>query len=252
MRIALALLVAFLLAGCRSASPLYSAQPLTPETVVDGRADEWPAALRPVPDEAGLSVGLRRDADQLVVAVIAGDERQARRIALGGLRLWIDPMGGRDRVLGIQFPAPERLDGRTLVGQARRARERGTADEALRRRLEASLDAVEVTRGEAEPVRQPAGSVVGLETAATWTARGLVIEMRVPLSASPGLLATPAGDQVGIGVELVDVQRAVARRQQQGRARGGRPAEPRPGAGEDRPERSERPLDTVTRWLRIE
>ena len=246
MRVALVLLVVAAAAGCRSASPLYSAQPLTPETVVDGRAGEWPLALRPVPGEAGLSLGLRRDADALVVVVVAGDERQARRIALGGLRFWIDPMGGRDRVLGIRFPAPERLGGRTLKGQARVGRERGAMDDALMRRFEASLDAVEITRGEAEPVRQPAGSVAGLETAATWTERGLVVEMRVPLAARPGLLAMPAGADVGLGVELVEVRRALARQQ-----RGGRPDGPRPQAS-DQTERPAPALDTVTRWLRIE
>ncbi len=250
MRVALFLLAATLVTGCRSASPLYSAQPVTAETVVDGLPTEWPLALRPVPGEAGLSIGLRRSADELVVVVIAGDERQSRRIALGGLRFWVDPAGGRDRALGIRFPAPERLDGRVLEGQARPRSERGAMDDVLRRRFEASIDAVEITRGEAEPVRQSVGSVAGLETAATWGARGLVIEMRVPLTAQPELLAANVEGAVGLGVELVDVQRAVARRLAPGGRRGGRAEGPQPAVVDE--ERPAPTLDTVTRWLRIE
>ena len=250
MRVALLLFAATLVAGCRSASPLYSAQPVTPETVVDGLPTEWPLALRPVPGEAGLSLGLRRSADELVVVVIAGDERQSRRIALGGLRLWVDPEGGRDRALGIRFPAPERLDGRVLEGQERPRGERGGMDDVLRRRFEASLDAVEITRGDAQPVRQSAGRVAGLETAATWGARGLVIEMRVPLTAQPDLLTTSVGGAVGLGVEVVDVRRAMARRLPPGGRPGGRGEGPPPAIGDE--ERPAPTLDTVTRWLRVE
>ena len=255
MRICTVLLFAALAAGCRTPSPLYTAQDATPETVVDGRADEWPQALRPVPREAGLSIGLRRAPDALVVAVIASDERQARRIALGGMRLWLDPEGGRDRVLGIRFPAPEPLGERALRTTARAQRDgRPAATDALRRRFESALGSVEITRGEAPPQRSAPGAVDGLETAATWGPRGLVVEVRVPLEASPALLPTRAGAALGVGVELVDVQQAV-------RQRRAAPGErPRPGRGEapdpgERVEAEAPPpveVDTVTRWLRLE
>ena len=256
MRIALlALVAAALVTGCRTPSPLYTSQPATPETVVDGQADEWPQALRPVPREAALSIGLRRAPDALFVAVIAGDDRQARRIALGGLRLWIDPEGGRERTLGIQFPAPAPLGDRDLRAEVGARRQGGTSTpDALRRRFESALGSVEVTRGEAPSRRLAAGTVDGLETAASWTRRGLVIEMRVPLEASPALLPTPAGDAIGVGVELVDVRETVMRRRA---ARGQRPNARRgeaPDTGE-RPEAQERPAveaETVTRWLRLE
>ncbi len=246
MRLLLLLAVPAVAAGCRTPSPIYAAGPATPETVVDGQAAEWPQALRPVPGEAGLSLGLRRSADALVVAVIAGDERQARRIALGGLRVWIDPLGGRDRVLGLRFPAPERLGDRVLTSQDQPRRNRPPVDDALRRRFTDGLDAVEITRGEAASVRQSPGSIDGLETAATWTDRGLVVEMRLPLEARPDLLATGATGALGLGIELVEVRQAPPRERG---GRGRRPAEgPEPEAG-DRPDPR---VDTVTRWLRIE
>ena len=244
-------------AGCGAPQPLYTAQAPTPETVVDGRADEWPQALRPVPREAGLSLGLRRGAsgdgaDELVVAVIASDERQARRIALGGLRLWIDPEGGQDRVLGVRFPAPEPLGERLLRAQA--GPRRDGASDALRRRFQESLASVEVSRAGTQPRRLTAGAVDGLETAASWGPRGLVVEMRVPLTASPALLPTAAGDAVGVGVELVDLQRPPRRQRP---ARGERPRAasgeaPDTGERAAEPERPPVEVETVTRWLRLE
>ena len=253
MRISTVLLLAALAAGCRTPSPLYTAQDVTPETVVDGQADEWPQALRPVPREAALSIGLRRAPDALVVAVIAGDERQARRIALGGLRLWIDPEGGRDRVLGIRFPAPEPLGDRVLQTTVRAQRDgRTAAPDALRRRFESSLGSVEITRGETPPQRLTPGTIDGLETAATWGPRRLVIEMRVPLDASEALLPRRAGSALGVGVELVDVQETVRQRRAAPRQRPARGEAPDLG---ESPEAQAAPpveVETVTRWLRLE
>lgn len=253
MRLSLFLLALLVVAGCRTVSPLYTADAITPETAVDGQATEWPNALRPVPGEAGLSLGLRRDADALVVAVIAGDERQARRIALGGLRIWVDPMGGRDRVLGLRFPAPDALGEREISAQDR-PRRGGPMDDGLRRRFNDALDAIEITRGDAEPVRQLAGSVDGLVTAATWTDRGLVIEMRLPLGARPDLLAAGVGPALGLGIELVEVRQAPPRARPQGGRGGGRVGGqgPDPDAQFEERERPSSTVETVTRWLRIE
>ncbi|WP_420455881.1 hypothetical protein [Rubrivirga sp.] len=243
-----------LAAGCGSAPLLYAIEPATADTVVDGEASEWPSALRPVPSEAGLSIGLRRDADDLVVALIAGDDRQARRIALGGLRVWVDPDGGTERVLGIRYPAPEAPDARSVVrnGPREGGPMAGTDPQRLRRRFESGLDEVEVTRGVLTQRATADGSFGGLVASATWGTRGLVVEMRIPLEAAPGLLPTSAGDAVGVGVELVDVRATAI----QARSAGRRP--PRREGADDRPMPSEgrsavepaAQIATVTRWLR--
>ena len=121
MRFFALLVAAATVSACGSSPLLYTASPATPDTAVDGQATEWPSALRPVPDESGLSVGFRHDGADLVVAVIAGDDRQARRIAVGGLRVWVDPMGGTDRALGIRYPSPEAPDARSVVRNGPRA-----------------------------------------------------------------------------------------------------------------------------------
>ena len=259
MRPFLVAVLALAATGCGSSAPPYVAEAATTETAIDGEADEWPAALRPVPDEAGLSLGLRHTGDALIVAVIAGDDRQARRIALGGLRLWLDPEGGTDRALGIRYPAPEAPDVETVArsGPRRGGPDVGPDPTRLRRRFEAGLDEVEITRGVLTQRTPADGAFGGLEAASTWGTRGLVVEMRIPLEAAPGLLETPAGEAVGLGVELLDVSRAALR---QRFAQAGRP--PMRNGGDDRPMpapdgqnlMSDMPpsFETVTRWLRVD
>ncbi|PAP75539.1 hypothetical protein [Rubrivirga marina] len=258
MRTLLAATLALVAAGCGSAPPDYFAEAATPETVVDGEAAEWPAALRPVPQEAGLSLGLRRDGDDLIVVVIASDDRQARRIAVGGLRLWVDPTGGTDRVLGVRYPAPPAPDARSV---ARSGPLRGGAiDDAdptrLRRRFESGLDQVEVTRGVLTQRASADGGFGGLEAESTWGSRGLVVEMRIPLVAAPGLLETAAGDAIGLGIELLDAQST--RREAMMRSRQPRPTtvgdDDRPMPPPEGPALEPDGLDiaTITRWLRAE
>ena len=255
MRLAVALaFLSLTAAGCSGGGPLYATLGSPSQVTVDGQTTEWPAALRPVPREAALSIGLRRDADALAVVVVAGDARQAQTVALGGLRLWLDPAAGEDRVLGVRFPAPAPLGDRTL-----RALRPGGPDDPLRRRFESSLGTVEITQGPTEDRdvaltrRAPVGSVAGLETAATWERDRLVVEMRVPLSAMPGLLPDGAAGPLGVGVEIIDLQQTVAtRRAAQGRLprRGETPdTGDRPGPSADAPAPQ---VETVTRWFRID
>ena len=257
MRFFALLVAAATVSACGSSPLLYTASPATPDTAVDGQATEWPSALRPVPDESGLSVGFRHDGADLVVAVIAGDDRQARRIAVGGLRVWVDPMGGTDRALGIRYPSPEAPDARSVVRNGPRAGGPAASDDPqrLRRRFESGLDQMEVTRGILTQRAAADGSFGGLAASATWGVRGLVVEMRIPLTAAPGLLETSADGTVGIGVELLDVRTtAMQARMQNGR----RPARPREGA-DDRPMppaegpavEPEIDIATVTRWMKV-
>lgn len=254
MRLAPALLLLTVTAsGCGGSGPLYTSLGSPSETTVDGRTTEWPAALRPVPREAALSIGLRRDADALAVVIVAGDERQARRVALGGLRVWLDPAGGEDRVLGIGFPAPAPLGDRVIETSRSES-----PDSALRRRFQAALESVEVTRGEtatggaALTQRGRRDRSDGLETAATWERDRLVVEMRIPLAAVPGLLPAGASGPLGVGVEVVDVRETVmARRADRGRRprRGEVPDTGEPATEVERPPAK---VETTTRWLRLE
>ena len=216
-RFAAAALLAALAVGCAPAPPLYAAEEAP--AVVDGSAGEWPASLRPVPREGGLRIGLRETGDALYVVVVAGDERQKRRISGGGLRLWLDPAGGTERVLGVGFPLP------APPGLARG----GTIEQ---RRFSERLGQVTLQRADGPVQTFERGRLDGIETAAEWTDRALVVEVRVPFGDGPAAVAP--GAALGVGVELLDT--AVGAQ----RARAGR--------GADEP--GEAP--TVTRWLRVE
>ena len=242
---------AVVLPACGPGPALYAAEVAPTATVVDGDVGEWPSALRPVPGEGGLVIGLRREGDDLIVAVIATDERQTRRVVLGGLTVWVDPDGGTDRALGIRYPAPDEVTARDLRDVAA-ARDGDTADTpALRRRYQAGTEAVVVTRGVVAQRTQGDGRFRGLEVASTWGRRGLAVEMRVPLSATSGLLDTQPTEAVGLGIELIDGPRSP----RSARPRGEQPPRPQPDEPlADQTPRSERPaidLPTVTRWLRI-
>ncbi|MDT0632259.1 hypothetical protein RQM47_06520 [Rubrivirga sp. S365] len=214
-----------LAAGCTPAPPLYASEPVaeTAPVVVDGAAGEWPQALRPVPREGGLTVGLRHTDDALYVVLVAGDERQIRRVSAGGLRLWLDPEGGTERVLGIGYPLP------LPTGIAR-------GGSVEKRRFEERLDRVAVQRGGGAEQTFAVDRLDGLEAAAQWTDRALVVELRVPLGADSPVAVAP-GEALGVGVELL--------------ASGAPPptAPPRRGPGA---EAEERETPTVTRWLRTD
>ena len=245
VRSALAFLLIALTAGCASTPPrLYEAAPLTPTTEVDGDAREWRGSLFPVPQEAGLSFGVRSDGETLAVAVVAGDERQARRIALGGLRIWLDPAGGDAPALGVRFPTPAPPDPADLRSQ------RGTPHPLrLRARFEDATERIEIQRGGSVVVQSAAvGSVPGLETAARWTDRdGLVVEMRIPLAASDRLLPADAGDRLGVGIGLTDLPGFDARIGGQRRA----PMAGGPARGADVDDATPS-LDTTARWFVVD
>jgi len=190
------------------------------------------------------------------VVVVAGDDRQARRIALGGLAVWLDPAGGTDRVLGVRYPTPEDPDIESIMRSGPRRGGPSTADpQQLRRRFEAGLDAVEVTAGVVTQRSAPMGGYAGIEAAATWGARGMVVEFRIPMDATPGLRDTPPGDALGIGIELLDVSRTAFRQTRgEGRGDGPRDAGDRPMPTDDRSgiDRESITVETVTRWLRAE
>jgi hypothetical protein len=242
------------LAGCRSAAPLLTST--AAPVVVDGDAGEWASGLRPVPGESGLSLGLRNTPDALVVAIVAGDEWQARRVASGGLTLWLDPAGGNARRLGLRFPvgagAPDDVPPPGAPAD----------DGTLRGAFAASTARLEAVRaGDARPAA--VGSIAGVETAAAWTARGLVVEVRLPLRgpAAAAFAGEATGPSVGLGIELAAVQRAGSALPPPASMTGRRPDGRMDGYGADRRDDGETaaPQDdvrtrtprTTTKWIGI-
>ena len=202
LRLAVLAVLPLALAGCRSAVPLLASAPAV--VTVDGGAEEWATGVRPVPGQAGLSLGLRNTPDALVVLVVAGDEWQAQRLAAGGLTLWLDPAGGSTRRAGLRFPVGTAGDDLGDLPPDATRPDSGP----LRDAFEANTTRLETVRdGDARPAA--VGSIAGVETAATWTPRGLVVEVRLPLRgpAAAAFAGEATGTTVGLGIEMAEIQR---------------------------------------------
>lgn len=201
-RIAAGLMVGGLaLAGCGGAPLLTVPSAATPATV-DGDAAEWTTGLRPVPGESGLSLGLRHTPDALVVVLIAGDDWQARRLASGGLTLWLDPAGGTARRVGLRFPLG--------VERPQEAAQDARPDDGSLRAAFSAERLATVRGGDVRPVAP--GGVPGVETAAAWTAQGLVVEVRLPLRGpdATAFAGAASGSAVGLGIEMAQIVRGGA------------------------------------------
>ena len=253
------------LAACSSPLPVVASGEAPNPMAVDGDAREWEGALRPVPEEAGLSLGLRNDADALYLVVVAGDDWQARRVAGRGLTVWINESGTKDKAYGLSFPVGLGSDGER--GGARPGTQPDVyqpggrigepvdpsgRDQHLRDGFLRSLDRIEITRnGEKESVA--VGGAAGIQTAAMWTDAGLVVEMRVPLHQGPYAVGAASGATLGLGVELAEVRQRRSGPRQIGGAPGMGGGRGGSSPREEARRRVERPqLGTVERWMAVE
>jgi hypothetical protein len=177
------------LGGCSSGPALTSTVPETPISV-DGSIDDWQGDLTPLEDGA-LSIGVRNDASVLYVVARTSDRRLMQRFVTRGLVLWLDPEGGTDEVLGVEYPT-----GAQPTGDAQRP----TTD-ALRTLLESSLTEMRVRPADAEDWRvHAADGSRGIETAATIDDFGaLTVEFRVPLAADAEERGAPSGRTYALG-----------------------------------------------------
>lgn len=239
---AMVTMLGLLAAGACATARIYEARspwPRSPITI-DGRADDWKGALAFVEDGA-LSLGFSNDRDNLYICVLAANETTRDQIRRGGLTVWFDPKGGRDKALGVRFPAGGRpgggpeggpMEGPTggppAEGRDRKGGfERPTPpedDEAP----EAARDEVEILeRGDDAGRRVKLKDAEGLEIKIEAESGLLVYELRIPLawtaSAAAALDARP-GATLGVGFET-----AIAR--SSGREFGDRG----PGGGGGRP-----------------
>ena len=252
MRIALPVLLA--LGACAGPLPTVPSGPAPNPMSIDGDAREWEGALRPVPEESGLSMGLRNDADALYLVVVAGDAWQARRLAARGLTVWLNGEGTTRKAYGLAFPAGLGSDGergRVRPGVLDDAPPRPDPDrrERLREQFLLSLDRIGVTRDGAEE-SVAVGGTAGLEAAATWTPDGLTVEFRVPLQSGPYAVGLPAGAALGLGLELGEVAGADRMRLRGRRPVGGRDVSRQPEAA-PQPRRRAAP-GSVVRWVAVE
>lgn len=93
--------------ACRS-SRIFSIESRPPAhpVIVDGRSDDWSGKLYILDDEM-ISVGFLNDETDLYICLLAENNALRSRIMRGGLTVWLDPMGGKKKLLGIRIlPGP--------------------------------------------------------------------------------------------------------------------------------------------------
>lgn len=256
-----------LLAACSSPLPIVLSGSAPNPMAVDGDAREWEGALRPVPEEAGLSLGIRNDAESLYLVVVAGDNWQARRVASRGLTVWINGEGTKDKAFGLSFPVGLGSDGERggeragtqadvyqPGGRVGGRLDPSGRDQRLREDFLRSLDRIEITRnGERESVA--VGGAEGIRAAATWTDSGLTVELQIPLHEGAYAVGSASGPTLGLGVELAEVRQRTGPRQVGGTpgVGGGRGGERQQGSRDDARRSVERAQqNTVERWMAVE
>ncbi|GAB5535371.1 MAG: hypothetical protein Rubg2KO_16200 [Rubricoccaceae bacterium] len=211
--------------GCSSTQRIQSA-PSDQPVALDGEVSDFAGAIRIVEGETGLSMGVKNDDDAVYVALVVRSESALRQILGGGLTLWLDPEGGKEKALGVRFPLA------AAGAEARAAGRRGSGDEApsaeemqalLRERFGAALGEYEVVRGDgAQGVRFFTSDAGAVGVGGSFDHGELVLEYRIPLggTAEYALGAEPGGE-IGLGLATPEVERPAQR--EEGRAgRGGR------------------------------
>jgi len=89
-----------ILSACSSNA--YLSQKATNDFRTDGLRSEWTGRFQ-IPEGESFALGVSHDKNYVYVAISSIDKGFQRRIALGGLTLWLDVKGGKRQNLGIKF-----------------------------------------------------------------------------------------------------------------------------------------------------
>ena len=189
-------LLAFILfaGGCTAAQSLTSRAPAE-EVIVDAKVAEWEGALSPV-DGSEFSLGVLNDQDNLYIALVSHNQQVIRQIVTRGLTFWIDPTGGKEKVIGLRYPTG-------MSGQDRPAASVNAAAGAERMRgaIERAASYFEIVQGD-EVWRPPVNSLPNVSASAAMEYGTLTIEVLIPLNSSTHFdLGTPVGSTIGLGLE---------------------------------------------------
>lgn len=206
-RFALVVSLALFLGGCAGTAPLQSLNP-GGEIDIDGSERDWYAHLRPL-DKENMSMAVLNDDEYLYVSMLTSDPTLIRQITMRGLVLWIDPEGGAEQTIGLQFPI-----GATNTGRSVPTPRNTEEHEAI---FAASLLDMEMLRDAGEErARIPANSIPGVATGASLKNGTLFYEVRLPLaSGGPFTFAADAapGETIGVGLESAEIPPELRRQQ---------------------------------------
>lgn len=195
-------------ANCASTASLPA--PLRQREIrIDGQGEDWEGGLTAI-ESLGLSLGARYDDEALYLAIATAKPALQMAILQRGLVVWLDPAGGKERRLGLRYPAalgepgpegPPPGSERPAAGADFERVQR----ERLERRLATLPAECLILRGADDSGRLSAiAEVPGLAVSLRLEGTRLLCELRLPFATSErGLLPLARGDEtLGLGLAL--------------------------------------------------
>jgi hypothetical protein len=192
------------LAGCAGFQTYrLESRPLAPLITVDGQADDWRGNLY-FNAEGQYSLGFMNDDQDLYVCLVVNDPYKRSRILRAGLMLWLDPRGGKDKSLGIEFPLGMTIGRSGAPGETRNLPLPPDEEEAAAYPSD-SWTELEITRPKSEmPLKMKVEEAKGLVVKASAPAGLFVYELKIPLlrtDETPWAVGARPGQTIGLGFE---------------------------------------------------
>jgi hypothetical protein len=193
------------------------------EIVIDGTDADWQGAKLNI-EGTNVDFGVFNDDRYLYLVLGSMDRSLQMQMMRMGFTVWFDPEGKKSKGLGVRFPVGEMDMGRE---RGRRGADRSVPDpERMAAMIEETLanSQMEILNsGEEYGRRMPIAAAGGLLLRASYSAGRVIYELRVPLihgPQDPYALGVYPGDEIGVGFEVVEFDRAPMARERGGFAGG--------------------------------
>jgi len=189
LQLAAALVLLIGLQACTSSQ--YLSTPAGPDFLIDGQATEWTGRFK-IPKHAKFAVAVSYDRNYLYLALNSRDRGFEKQLAIGGLKVWLDPQGKKHNKLAVEFKG-RTPNNRNVMRQGGHRSMRSERLEGEPRGLRGDLELIIVEAG-----RERLGPADLLAVANSGSG-GLFIEYQIPRT----LLGSMDTDQdvIGIGLE---------------------------------------------------
>jgi hypothetical protein len=190
------------------------------EIIIDAKSDDWLDTLYYF-ESKNLSIGFFNDESHLYVCMLAEHPMLQAQAVGQGFTIWFDPEGGKEKAFGIKFPigmqeVREQMDFmRTQEGELDR--------EKMRQTFEESLADLEILGPGGAKQRIPVEEAHGIEVKVRNETGLLVYELKMPLQSGDEhsyAVGANAGDAIGIGLEIPEIDKDEMRRAMQDRMGG--------------------------------
>lgn len=215
MVLGLIVVLAGLFAGCGNTE--FNSAWRDREITMDGKDVDWSNIKVYAIDEPKVSLGLLNDESSLFLLFETNDRSLLPRLMRGGLTVWFDPSGKKDKAFGVHFPIGRQETGMAEMPRGgfqgeRNADTSGRAPEELSKRMEEAFQSLELigpAKGQRCTLTVADAEAKGVKAGITFSAGELIYELQLPLridAQHPYALALPgsgiaAKQKISLGFE---------------------------------------------------